>query len=85
MLGLRPDAPDKLEEKPPLSFSVTGCSSPLPGCCMVPRTGSHSQPVEGDNELLRSVSVNTVACPCNACGCVQCGFGGIIGEVTVGD
>lgn len=43
--GQQPNKPEK-------EHSLSGCSSPQPGSCMVPRTGSHSQPVEGDNYLL---------------------------------
>lgn len=37
----------QLNQKESISFSATGC--PQPGSCMMPGTGSHSQPVEGDN------------------------------------
>ncbi|KAK2854042.1 hypothetical protein Q5P01_006703 [Channa striata] len=42
--GAQGQQPDEPEEE--TFLSVTGCSSPQLGSCMVPRTGSHSQPVE---------------------------------------
>ena len=85
--GQQPDKPVEAPNTSPLLWDYSSCSCPQPGYCTVPRTGRHSQWVEGDNEPLCWVSVTTVLCPCNVWGYIDVysiGFGGIIGEDMCG-